>query len=555
MKGFPLPPKTGEPRKILLPTSRQVSLIGANGAGKSRFMDQLIENAGQRAYCLSPLTDAFPGNPVPGFSELTERLVADHAAPVFSRVKDLWEKLFPGNSIVVSDSRIRFITSAGSDLIPPERLSRGERTALYYLAAVVYAPRRAVVFVDSPSLFLHPSLVNQFWNRLEQIRPDCRFIYDSPDAVFIGSRTENVIIWIRSYDSAVGSWDYDMIDSSLMSEELYVDMIGSRRPVLFIEGDSVHSIDSRLYTLVFPEYAVRPLGSCDKVIEATRSFTTLRQYHPLDIHGLVDRDRRTAAEVDYLRKRNIMVPEVAEVENIFLARGVVRTMAEILGKDSDRIIAKVEQTVMKIFAENYEAQALQHTRHKMKRDVERKIDARFSCITALELHIKGLINKLRPREHFESLMCDFERMLVEKDYQGILRVFNHKPMLTDSNVARLLGFPNAESYITGVIGALRHTDDAAARLRDEIRSLFVAPVEKEELSIEDFFADSKRVFRHMTKDPLESAHDHSGAHSMRRRRHATPGAGVGMKPKRRAKRSNSKRKRNARHSPDADLLA
>lgn len=552
MKGFPLPPKTGEQRLLLLPTSRQVTLIGANGAGKSRFMHQLIENAGQRAYCLSPLPDAFPDKEPPTIADFTARLIVDRDTPIFARVKEMWEGIFPENSIIIADEELRFVTSAGSDLITTERLSRGERTALYYIAAMVYAPRRSVVFVDSPSLFLHPSLVNQFWNKIEQMRPDCRFIYDSPDPGFIGSRTENVIIWIRSFDKAEGSWDYDLLDASSISEDLYVDLIGSRRPVLFIEGDSVHSIDSRLYTLVFPEYTVRPLGSCDKVIEATRSFNTLRQFHPLDTHGIVDRDRRTIAEVAYLRKRNIMVPEVAEVENIFLSRGVVRTMAQILGRDPDRVSTKVEQTVLSIFADNYEAQALQHTRHRMKRDVERKIDARFTCITALELHIKGLIHKLRPREYYETLLRDFERMLAEKDYPGILRVFNHKPMLTDSNVARLLGFPNAESYITGVIGALRHTDEAALQLREEIRALFVAPEEMPETAVEDFFTNSKKVFRHTPQENVDANEpdDHSGAHSMRRRRHTSKGVGGGMKPKGRVKRSNSKRKSKSRHRPN-----
>ena len=67
------------------------------------------------------------------------------------------------------------------------------------------------------------------------------------------------------------------------------------------------------------------------MIESTRSFNDLKQMHHLDSHGIVDRDRRTDAEVGYLRRKNILVPEVAEVENIFLLEDVVKTMAGVFG--------------------------------------------------------------------------------------------------------------------------------------------------------------------------------------------------------------------------------
>ncbi|MDE5812948.1 MAG: hypothetical protein K2H72_01550, partial [Muribaculaceae bacterium] len=116
--------------------------------------------------------------------------------------------------------------------------------------------------------------------------------------------------------------------------------------------------------------------------------------------------------------------------------------------------------------------ALQHTRHRMKRDVERKIDARFTCITALELHIKSLIKKLKPRETYDQLVAEFRRMARGGDYAGVLRVFNHKPMFTSSCVAKSLGFSNTDDYISGVISALKHGDEQAERLRLEIRKLF-----------------------------------------------------------------------------------
>ncbi|MDE5840961.1 MAG: DUF4435 domain-containing protein, partial [Muribaculaceae bacterium] len=255
-------------------------------------------------------------------------------------------------------------------------------------------------------------------------------------------------------------------------EEVFLQMIASRHPILFTEGDVSHSIDMRLYSVVFPEFTVKPLGSCDKVIESTRSMQSLRTMHRIESYGLVDRDRRSDQEVEYLRAKNILVPEVAEIENIFLSPGVVQTMAEIRSRNPKKVLKAVRQEVIHKFEQMLENQALQHTRHRMKRDVERKIDARFTCITALELHIKSLIKKLKPRETYDQILAEFKRMAHGGDYEGILRVFNHKPMFTGSCVAKLLGFSNIDDYVAGVIAAMKHPGENADRLRSEIRRLF-----------------------------------------------------------------------------------
>lgn len=103
------------------------------------------------------------------------------------------------------------------------------------------------------------------------------------------------------------AWEYEVLEPGKLTEGIFVDLIGTRKPVLFIEGDARHSIDARLYPLVFPDKTVRPLGSCDKVIESTRTFNDLKNMHHLESQGIVDRDRRTDPEVDYLRRKSVMV--------------------------------------------------------------------------------------------------------------------------------------------------------------------------------------------------------------------------------------------------------
>ncbi|MDE5876547.1 MAG: DUF4435 domain-containing protein [Muribaculaceae bacterium] len=528
-----LPPRPDGSVPPVLPESRQITLVGAAGAGKSSFMQRMIADCGDRAYRVSAL-EAFyshhgcncetnntaqspdaSGSVAAQYRRMAaerpylrddaptdldrlvcllltdefehlldlkirlnqgESLPSDTAPTRLDTLRSLWERIFPSNRIVRAAGSLMFETSAGSDLIDTRRLSRGERTVLYHIAAVLYAPQGAVVFVEEPTLFVHPAILNNLWTSLERLRPDCRFIYDSVDVDFVNSRTANIIIWVKSYDASSHAWDYEMLPASHLSDDFFIDLIGTRKPVLFIEGDAERSIDARLYALVFSDYTVRPLGSCDRVIEATRTFGSLRPMHHLDSHGIVDRDRRTDIEVAYLRRKGIDVPEVAEIENIFLTEGVIRVMAEMRGRNADRVVGRVKKAVLNTFKRHIEQQALQHVRYRVKREAECKIDARFSCITAMELHLSRLVERLRPRELYNSLVKEFKAMVTSGNYAGILKVFNHKPMLGDSGVATLLGYKNRDEYINGVLDALRNQDSWSQHLVAAVRDCFTLPV-------------------------------------------------------------------------------
>lgn len=516
-----LPPSTVGDVPALLPDSRRITLVGAPGAGKSRFMNAMIEECGDRACCLSAVGARYPELPdeavrigsvdalyreaaslrpymrmdaVSPLDKLSFMLMTDEFDRLLAlknsfrtgvtertgmgdptpldTIATVWERILPGNRIVPSEGHLMFSTNAGDDLIPISRLSEGEAAVLYFLAAAYYAPPEAVLFIESPSLFLHPSIVSPLWNAIEEMRRDCLFVYDGVDADFVSGRTRNVCVWIKSYDAELHAWDYEVISSGRFSDQLFVDIMGTRKPVLFIEGDALHSIDARLYPLVFSDYTVRPLGSCNKVVETVRTFNDMKSMHHLDSHGIVDRDRRTDEEVAYLRRKNIYVPDVAEVENIFLLEDVIRTMAKVRGRSPEGVLARVKKEVFRMFHAEYKAQALQHVRHRVKREVETRIDARFTCITALETHLVSLVDKLRPREAYDELLKSFHSMLAEEDYAGVLRVFNHKPMLGNCGVDHLLGYPSKEAYVAGVISVLGRASVEGAALRAAVKRCF-----------------------------------------------------------------------------------
>ncbi len=69
-------------------------------------------------------------------------------------------------------------------------------------------------------------------------------------------------MWVRGWSPETDTYDYDLLPpDSQLSEELYMTILGSRRPVMFIEGDDTRSIDAKLYPLIFTDYTVKALGS------------------------------------------------------------------------------------------------------------------------------------------------------------------------------------------------------------------------------------------------------------------------------------------------------
>lgn len=514
-----LPPRQGAASPKLPQDLRRLIIVGANGAGKTRFAARMAADMGGRAYGLSALRALYDkeDGTAGAIGELYRRncssglfssdirgdfervmalllqeemvalmrrkfggtaTVADGEPTKLDKTIGVWQEVFPDNRILVSEGRILIERRDAPGAYAASRLSAGESAVLYYIGALLYAPQAAVVFVDSPELFMHPASMAALWNRLEQLRPDCTFVYTTHDLDFAASRQGATLVWVRGCDPEGGVWSYDVLPPDTpLSAEIYTALIGARKPVLFIEGDGLHSIDSRLYPLVFRDYTVRSLGSCNKVIEAVRSFNDLTDFHHLSAAGIVDRDRRDEREVAYLRNHNVLVPDVAEVENLFMLPDVVRAVAVAHGRSPERAFGAVRRGLLKLFSSQLEKQALEHTRHRVKGIVEHRVDCRCGSIAELEGHISRLRSIASPREIYDGLCAEFRRYVKSGDYLSILRVFNHKSMLLECRVPERCGLKRNDRHAVpdAALRLLAGSDERAEAVRAAIRAAFVMP--------------------------------------------------------------------------------
>lgn len=495
---------------------RTLTIIGANGAGKSRFGDNIAHRYSDRVFGISSLKSLFinPSNDNSIGNNITrlynelqakssykieaidtefERLMYllmyeefvnviaykqdENLQKVLPRTKlDIvqkhWESIFPQNKMLRISGKLSIVGDKDTKPYAPTRLSDGEKTVLYLLASVLYAEKNNIIMVEDPEIFLHHSIMKSVWDTVEQLRPDCTFIYLTHDLEFAASRNESTCVWVKSYDAEKQEWDYETLRSpDDLPEDVYLDLLGSRKPILFIEGTDNRSIDVRIYTLLYPEYTVKPLGGCSKVIETTRTFNDLKSFHHIESHGIVDRDRRTNREIENLRQRNIAVPDVAEIENLLLIEPVIRTVARRMGLNANNTFDTVRSNIIKMFDAELEQQALLHTRHRTKREIECFIDRRSQNIDDYEEHIRTLTAECTPRKLYNDLCNKFRLYVTERHYNRILRVYNQKSMLPNCGIVQLCGFANKEKYLKYILSILREDSQEANDLRQAMRQV------------------------------------------------------------------------------------
>lgn len=482
-------------------------VMGANGSGKSKFGTEIIKR-NKQAVKISALNSLYffvpakdQKTPVSlacekdksGLSEF-ERLIAvlmeeeirtsisfkqrykegelvsNIQETRLDKIKTIWRKLLPYSRLLIDDGQLKVQTVYDKSPYDILRMSDSEKIIFYLLGSILLLPSEAIAVVDEPELHINKNLISNLWDELESARHDCSFIYLTHNIEFAMSRANSQKFWIKLIDFEHRVWDYGIIASfDNIPEELYIEMLGSRKPILFIEGTDQNSIDNRLYPLIFTDFTVRPLGGCAKVIETTKAFREQPKFHMLNVFGIVDRDRRTNDEVDYLQRNSIWVPNVAEVENLLMLEPMIKAVARRMMKPEEIVFAEVRQTVIKLFAEEITVQALLHTRHRVRRTLELMIDRKVSEISELEDHIRNLTVDFDTKGIYEELINEFRGYIKKEDYNAILRVYNQKGLLPRSKVFQLCGLSSKESYLNFIISLLKENKEEANEIRKAIK--------------------------------------------------------------------------------------
>lgn len=278
------------------------------------------------------------------------------------KVIEVWNLIFPYRSLKLEKDKVRADDFSGT------QMSDGEKVGLYLISQILLAEKESIFIIDEPELHLHKALMVRLWNKLEEYRNDCIFVYITHDLDFAVSKSSSKLIWIQSYKNNL--WDWKEVDpNEVVPENLFLEMLGSRKPILFVEGNK-GSLDIQIYQAYYENFTVIPCGSCEKVIEAVKGLKTHDHLHDKKVYGLIDRDFRTEEQLTALGEAGIFHITLNEVENLFLVPEIVEIVCIHLSKvdKKEEIIAEIK----KIYAANKENVAFSASKNRMHRHLGEK---------------------------------------------------------------------------------------------------------------------------------------------------------------------------------------
>jgi len=361
--------------------------------------------------------------------------------PPFTKIdqlKKLWEKILPHRELIIGGLRIQTCIKDQSDKIyNSSEMSDGERVIFYLIGQCLAAPKNGIIVIDEPELHLHKSVQIPLWNEIEKLRSDCIFVYLTHDVDFASAKENSKKIWLKSFDGQ--NWRWEVIDEDCnLPNELIVEILGSRKPIVFVEGEN-GSFDVSLYREILSDFLVIPRGSCTQVIQSVKALKANSQLHHLDIYGIIDRDRRPQHEINKLEEDSVFVLKVAEVENLFCTQEILELVSNRLGRNATQDFQKISDTIFSRLAGEIETQVSLRVNDEIKFLLQ-MLDTSKKGEVEIKSSLTNLLNSIDVTRLYSETHILLDSIIQERNYAKLLAVYNRKSLA--SQISPALGLLN-----------------------------------------------------------------------------------------------------------------
>lgn len=336
----------------------------------------------------------------------------------------VWQEMMPHRSLSLEGGKV-LVGKGTPSQYHGKDMSDGERVALYLLGQCVCAPEGAIVIVDEPELHMHKSLMDKFWNKVEELCVGKTLVYITHDLEFAASRPSATKIWVRSYDP--NGWTWSEIESTEeLPEPLLLEILGSRKPLLFCEGDR-GGLDHTIYQLCYPAVHVVPRGGSEKVAEATKSLATTPQLHSFRARGIVDRDVRSDLEIATLAAQGVDVLNYAEIENLLCIEQLVSSVANHLSLNGPTVVAAVTDFVKAALCSELEAQVVLRAERRIRYLLAQYAKS-YNDEAGLSQGMATLVASVDIQSIVAAARKDFADAMATGSLNVMLRIYNRKTL-------------------------------------------------------------------------------------------------------------------------------
>ncbi|MGM7774410.1 AAA family ATPase [Arthrobacter sp. KNU-44] len=172
---------------------------------------------------------------------------------LMQKLKAIFHRVLPTRDLTITADDIKVspvIDETVGEHYSVTEMSDGEKAVLYMIGQTLVADHGSVFIMDEPEIHVHRSILSRLWDELEAARPDCAFLLITHDLEFAASRAGNKHV-VRSYAPTTGWVIENVPEAAGFSEDLVTLILGSRKPILFVEGEQ-GSLDLALYRACYP---------------------------------------------------------------------------------------------------------------------------------------------------------------------------------------------------------------------------------------------------------------------------------------------------------------
>jgi hypothetical protein len=343
-------------------------------------------------------------------------------------------------------------------------MSDGERAIFYFLGQCLVAPLNSALIIDEPESHIHKAIIGPLWDAIEKARPDCGFVYITHDLDFAVNRTASAKYFIRAYSHQPAQWEIEALPEDIgLPEHVVAELVGSRKPVLFVEGER-GSLDVTIYRHQYANFTVVPIGSCEAVIHSVASYKNSAALHWLGARGVIDGDHRDPDAVASLTSQGIYVLPVAEVENLLLLPSVFIVLAELfLCGDPASVLEDLKNRIMQEANKNLDLVSTRYTVRQLDQRLKR-VDVKAKDLTTLTSLYQTEIGTIDPSTIFNDFKTKLQTSITNNDLPAVLALYDNKGLLAQA--ATILGLKDQKQLmekVTRVLGS-----DDGLKLSEEL---------------------------------------------------------------------------------------
>ncbi len=265
----------------------------------------------------------------------------------FQKLRTIWDRVLSHRKLHITGDDIKVSAAGSTETYAAQDMSDGERAVFYLIGQTLVAAAESLIIFDEPELHIHRAIIARLWDELEAARPDCAMVMISHDLEFAASRQGQKFV-LMSYEPATG-WIIEPVpEDSGFSEDITTLILGSRKPVLFVEGEST-SLDKAIYRACYPDWTIIPKGSCAEVIHAVTTMRANSSLTRITCAGIVDADGHHVKQIEFLQSMGVSVLPVSEIENLFLLPDVIIEIAKTNSLEGDLLTAKCNEILDELF--------------------------------------------------------------------------------------------------------------------------------------------------------------------------------------------------------------